>query len=160
MQLLGTDSNGCCCSAGPVGLGLRINEYSYASQQSVQRYMECDLLLASPGPQSLSQCAGTEVCSFEIVSMPRSLVRLHPAPGHGPVTARSRPGHGLVTERSRRGRSAYTLNPIPSEREGGYRRVPIRAWQWLKRVLKLDRRLLLAPLWLAMAWTFPPFDRQ
>ena len=70
VMLLGTDSYGCCCSAGSVGLGLKINEYSYDNPVSVLRYMECDSTLernyVQPAP-----CITTEVCQFELISMPR-----------------------------------------------------------------------------------------
>ena len=71
VQLLGTDSNGCCCSAGAVGLGLKINEFAYGNPASALRYMECDAELRRSNVQQ-APCIGTEVCQFEIVAMPRS----------------------------------------------------------------------------------------
>ncbi len=41
VQLLGTDSYGCCCSAGSVGLGIPISRQTWATPDSL-RYFECD----------------------------------------------------------------------------------------------------------------------
>lgn len=42
LQLLGTDSYGCCCSSGLDGLGLEVNTYTYSD---VRRFPECDAQL-------------------------------------------------------------------------------------------------------------------
>jgi hypothetical protein len=41
IHLLGTDSHGCCCSAGLKGLGLGVSRYNWGIAD-VQRYKECD----------------------------------------------------------------------------------------------------------------------
>jgi hypothetical protein len=64
VQLLGTDSYGCCCSAGSVGLGIAISRQTWATSDSL-RYFECD--------NQLQRCVNGEcrvvpVCLPEVCS--------------------------------------------------------------------------------------------
>ena len=77
VHLLGTDSHGCCCSAGSVGLGLVMNQDSW-NPLDTMRYAECDSQLyrcqqANENAQPICKveppCA-PEVCQFEIVETP------------------------------------------------------------------------------------------
>jgi hypothetical protein len=80
VHLLGTDSNGCCCSAGNIGLGLVMNQDSW-NPSDTMRYPECDSQLyrcqqpanAAPNAQPLctvvTPCS-PEVCQFEIIETP------------------------------------------------------------------------------------------
>ena len=66
--LLGTDSHGCCCSAGQYGTGLMVNEYDW-TVRDMQRYQECDFLFKPDGSNIALNCV-PEICQFEIIESP------------------------------------------------------------------------------------------
>ncbi|EKX44480.1 hypothetical protein GUITHDRAFT_139720 [Guillardia theta CCMP2712] len=62
LQLLGTDSLGCCCSSGTKGLGLDVGYYQW-TPATIQHYRECSTSV-SPEP-----CV-PEACEFEVIGYP------------------------------------------------------------------------------------------
>lgn len=71
VQMLGTDSHGCCCSAGENGLGLPMNQDKWTLAYT-RRYPECDSQLQNCDNSicnPVAQCS-PEVCQFEIVESP------------------------------------------------------------------------------------------
>jgi hypothetical protein len=74
LQLLGTDSYGCCCSAGETGLGPRLDKWT---TDDTYRYAECDLSLrycsaTQTCSTTVTRCT-PEVCQFEIMDSPKNL---------------------------------------------------------------------------------------
>ena len=71
LAMLGTDSHGCCCSAGQSGLGLLMNQYEWTLQDT-RRFPECDqeLQICQNGIcQRVAPCV-PEVCQFEVIETP------------------------------------------------------------------------------------------
>jgi len=77
LQLLGTDSKGCCCSPGNTGLGLPLTAIEWVGYP--ERYFECDSVLqkclGASGtdactPSSTAGICVPEVCQFELIETP------------------------------------------------------------------------------------------